>query len=97
MEDLKITDHAYKRAKKRMSWRADVLDKMASKAICLGITHSKSKGNLKRYFTKIYLQYRKANNIRVYGENIFIFNNNTLITIFRLPQSLIKLSKINNN
>lgn len=90
---VEITQHAYDRAKERLRWKRNVLDKMAEKAFYEGLTHSEMKGQLKKYISKLWFQYRTANNVRIYGENIFFFSNMTLITIYRLPNNFIRFLK----
>ena len=90
---VSITDHAYDRAKERLSWKHSVLDKMAEKAFLEGVTHKDTKSHLSKYITKIWFQHRTANNVRIYGENIYLFHNNTLITIYQLPNNLRKCVK----
>lgn len=90
---IQISEHAYDRAKDRLSWKPDVLEKMAKRALKEGIKHSDTVGKLKRYISKLFLQYRKANNIRIYGQNIYFFHNNYLLTIYRVPTKLIKYLK----
>lgn len=85
-----ITEHAYERAKERLSWKSKVLDKMAEKAFLEGIKHKDTKGSLNRYVTKLWFSYKHANNVRIYGENIFFFCDNRLITLYQLPNDLRK-------
>ena len=91
--DLRISYHAYDMAKERLSWKPAVLDKMAERAYKEGIKYSDTTGKLKRYIAKIFLQYRTANNIRIYGQNIYFFAGKTLITLYRVPTGLIKYLK----
>lgn len=90
MEEINITDHAYERAKERLGWKREVMDKMASKALNLGIKHKDTKGSLNKYITKLWFEYKSCNNVRIYGENIYFFSGNTLITLYRLDHKLIK-------
>lgn len=90
LENIFITDHAYERARERLGWKHDVLDKMASKALIEGVKHGDTKGTLHRYITKLWFEYKTANNVRIYGENIYFFCDNKLITLYRLEQKLIK-------
>jgi hypothetical protein len=85
-----ITEHAYDRAKERLSWKPKALDKMAEKAFSEGIQHKDTKGSLHKYITKLWFQYRNANNIRIYGENVYFFIGNKLITLYQLPNNLRK-------
>lgn len=85
-----ITDHAYKKAKERLSWKSKVLDKMAQKAFDEGIHHKDTKGTLNKYITKLWFRYKSCNNVRIYGENIYFFCGQKLITLYRLDRKLIK-------
>jgi len=85
-----ITEHGYERAKERLNWKPKVLDKMAEKAFMEGIKHKDTKGSLHKYVTKTWFKYRNINNIRIYGENIFFFRDNMLITLYQLPNDLRK-------
>lgn len=84
------TEHAYDRAKERLNWKAKVLDKMMQKAYEEGIQHKDTKGSLKRYITKLWFKYKFCNNVRIYGENIYFFCDQKLITLYRLDQKMIK-------
>ncbi len=95
--ELKATEHAYDRAKERMKWKPRVLDRMMLKAYNDGITHSRTKGTLKRYITKLWFDYKFCNNIRIYGENIYFFSGQRLITLYRLDSKLLKHVKYCKN
>ena len=83
-----ITNHAEERAKERLGWNRAALNRMADKALNEGIAHSQTRGRLNRYLTKLYLNHRKGNNNRVYGEHVFIFHNEVLITVVLLPREI---------
>lgn len=85
MMDVEVTEHAKKRIKERMGLSKDSTYKIAQKALQKGITHIETKGSLHRYLDMLFLQYRNANNLRIYAEKVFIFNNDRLITVFDLP------------
>lgn len=91
--NLQASQHAYDRAKKRFKWKPETLDKMMAKAYHEGIRHSQTKGSLKKYISGLYLRYKKANNIRIYGQNVYLFRNKKLITLYRIDNSLIKYLK----
>jgi hypothetical protein len=91
--EVVITKHAYERAKERLSWTEKVLDKMAQKAFSIGISHKDTKGGLNKYITKIWFDYKTANNVKIHGEVIYLFNKNTLITVYQLPNDLRKKAK----
>jgi len=88
-EIIHITDHAYDRAKERMSLGKKSFAKLAEKAFLNGVKHSDTKGALNKYLTKLWFEYRK-NNIRIYGVYIYIFDDNNLVTLYLLPSKLKK-------
>ncbi len=88
-----ITDHAYLRAKERLSLNKKSLDRLADVAYNKGIKHSDIKGQLKKYIDKLYFEYKTANNIRIYGEFIFLFSKNTLITLYQVPNEFRRMLK----
>lgn len=81
-----VTRHATKRAKKRLGIPKRCSEKNAEKALQYGIRHSETTGGLNRYITSLYLRHGTANNIRIYCGNVYIFQNERLITLFPLPQ-----------
>jgi hypothetical protein len=91
--EVTITAHAFDRGKERLGLDRSAFQSLAVKAYIAGKKHAETKGNLKAYISELFLQYKNANNTRVYGENIYIFSNNTLITVYQLPNHLKKLAK----
>ena len=83
-----ITDHAYYRAKERLSMNRTSFRGLSVRAYENGVKQSDSHGNLKAYIDKLYFDFRKANNIRIYGENIFLFAGNVLLTVYQVPNNL---------
>jgi len=85
-----ISDHAYKRAKERLGLNQKALDRMAEKAFNDGFKHGETKGTLQKYITKLWFDHKNCNNVRIYGENIYFFRENKLVTLYRLHRKLIK-------
>lgn len=81
-----VTDHAAKRTKERLGLPKRVTAKNADRALHEGIKHSETRGALHRYLDALYWKRETANNIRVYCNNVYIFHDEILITIFPLPQ-----------
>lgn len=82
----RVTDHAARRTKERLGISKRISEKNADKALQMGIRHSDTSGSLHRYITALYWKHQTANNVRIYCENVYIFHNDTLITVFPLPQ-----------
>ena len=101
MKKLKITDHAKKRLVERIGINKRSTEKISEVAFREGLSHSDLTGILKKYIDKVYLKEKKANNIRIYGTNVYLFKNTTLITVLRLTSKLskiaIKLNKKRNS
>lgn len=84
------TKHAYQRAKERLGWKKRVLDKMMEKAYAEGFQHADTNGAFRKYLNHLWTRYRNCENVRIYGENIFFFSQNVLITVYRLDNQYIK-------
>lgn len=88
-----LTDHSIEQAKVRFKWNKDSLERMATKAFEEGILHKDTKGQLNRYINKLYLKYEVCNNIRIYGEVVYLFKNGLLITLYQIPNEFKKYLK----
>lgn len=89
-----ITKHSVQRTKDRVGLSKKLAEKNARKALDNGLTHSETKGGLKRFIDKLYLTYKTGNNIRVYHRYVYIFKGNTLITIIDLPKKFHALADV---
>lgn len=87
---MDITEHAGQRLKERCGFVKKSRDRMAEKAFNEGITHSQTKGRLNKWITSLYFRNCAANNIRIYGDNAYIFCEKTLVTVIPVPASLKK-------
>lgn len=88
MSELSITDHAYRRAKERLSWSGSALERTAAKAFESGLRHSDTTGNLHKFIYKIHAEYGTVNNLRIYSDAVFLFAQNVLITVYPVPPNL---------
>lgn len=87
-EKIIITEHALKRGKERGRHGGNSIVRFARKALNEGIGFSEATGKLLHFIKSKYQSYYKANNIRVYGHEVYIFKNNVLLTVLELPQPL---------
>ncbi len=83
---VNVTRHAEKRAKSRIGLNKKSAYKNAEKAFKYGIRHSETSGRLNRYISSLFFNNTNANNIRIYGEFVYIFCGETLVTVMDLPQ-----------
>lgn len=86
-----ITTHAQRRLKERAGMNKNTARKVAERAYCTGISFDNASSDIRQYISKVYMSHDKiANNIRIYGNIVYIFDNRTLITVFQMPQELVK-------
>lgn len=89
MEVAVLTNHAVDRAKERLGLKKRSLQRLADKALSEGLAYRDCKGAIRKYMGYLSKTYR-ANNIRLYGENLFAFKDTTLITVYRLENRYAK-------
>lgn len=82
---IEISQHAYERAKERLGFTREALERHAARAFSAGVQHDETRGRLKRFVDALYLKERSANQTRIFAEHVFLFCNNKLITVFELP------------
>lgn len=87
---MRVSAHAHKRMKERCGFTKKSQERMAKKAFEDGITHAQTKGRLNRWITSLYLKNRQANNIRIYGDNAYIFCAEMLVTVIPVPNNIKK-------
>jgi hypothetical protein len=94
---MEISKHAFDRAKERLNWTKQVLEKMAFLAFNNGLKHRDTKGKLKKYMDKLWFDYKFCNNARIYGEVMYFFKGEVLITVYQIPNNLKTNLKICKN
>ena len=90
MSTIRITEHAYQKAKERLGWNKATLDRMIEKVVQEGHQHKEFSGTMQRWLNKVYLSHKTANNCRIYGEYCYILCGDTLITVYIVPRNLKK-------
>jgi len=88
-----VTNHAEDRAKERLGWNKHAIKRMAERAYETGISHADTDGKLRKYFDKLFLMEHQANNVRIYGQVVYLFSDNRLITLFMIPKNIEKSIK----
>ena len=87
---LKVSGHAYKRARERVRWSRNALNKMSVLAYTNGLRRYELKGKLRHFIDDLLIGSAKKPQIRIYGEVIYIFRNQTLVTLYQIPSELRK-------
>jgi hypothetical protein len=83
---INVSDHGRKRIKQRCGLPKKAAQRFAEKAFKNGITYSECAGGLKRYLSFLWEYNHTANNIRVYANKVFIFADETIVTVLNLPK-----------
>ena len=95
--NIEISNHAFERMHKRLGLNKKAIIRMVEKVYELGLTHSQASGNLHKYISQQHNLYKhKGSCIKIYGENVFIFNQQVnkiiLVTVFLLSYNLKSLA-----
>ena len=90
-----VSDHARKRMRERNGLNKKSIDRIADKAYKYGLKHGETTGRLNKWITKLYFVNRDANSIRIYGDKVYIFSNDFLITVFKVPNNLLNTVRAN--
>lgn len=91
-----ITRHGGQRVRKRLGKPKKSVARIATRALEKGLGQKDVKGRLNRYLEKLW-HFGYANNIRLFQEQVFIFDGEKLVTVFPLPSKLKKLFKAAKN
>ena len=84
---MNVTNHASKRIKERCGLPKKAVDRNAMIALEKGLTHKDCTGSLKKYVDYLILSHKKGANIHLYGNHVYIFKSDILITVLQLPNS----------
>ena len=84
-----VTKHAKYRMKQRCGIGKNSINKMAKKVYQLGVRHAETSGNLQKWVDSLYFYNKSANQIRLYGDMAYIFHNQKLITVIKVPENLV--------
>ena len=79
-----VTNHARKRFKQRLGVHKTDTKKNARRALKEGLSQSEVRGSLSRFMSGVYFRHR-ANNIRLFNGFVYVFSNETLVTVFKIP------------
>ena len=80
-----VTRHAKQRLKERSGLNKKSVQRIAEKAYINGICHNETKGQLNKWIAGVYFKNSDANNIRVYGDKLYLFHDEILITVLQIP------------
>ncbi len=84
MNEIRITEHAYKRIRERCGWNRNTTDRMLRKVTVTGTTVLNAKGKVKPW-AESQVSRKYAQESRIYGNWLYIINDNSLITVYQIP------------
>lgn len=92
--DLKVSRHGERRARERVGLPKRAVERNAQRALTEGIGYREATGALRRYLGWLYERYDgNGNNIRIYGDKVWIFHDGILITVLNVPGEHRKAAK----
>jgi len=81
-----VTRHAEHRTRERVGIPKKAVRRAAAKVFTQGIRRQETDGGLRRYLDYlIHKANNGADNLIVYGDKIYIFNDDTLVTVLTVP------------
>lgn len=83
---IQVSIHGKKRMHERCKVKLKSIERIAKIAFEKGLTHAETSGALNGYLTSLYFYNCTANNIRLYGDKIYIFCNDVLVTVYDIPK-----------
>lgn len=86
-----MTKHADQRMKERLGIQKCSLSRVEKNALKRGKSHRDFTGKMRKHLDGLYLSRGTANNMKVYQQSVFLFENENLITVIKLPNRLKKL------
>ena len=85
-----LTKHSISRLQQRCGVSKKNASKVAKRAFRTGITHAETHGNLHRFLDTLYLSQKKGTNMRIYGNAVYVFKEDVLITVINIPKNLME-------
>ena len=85
---VRVSKHASRRLKERCGLNKKSVQRMADIAFTNGMKQEDATGQLNRWMASLYCANMDANNIRIYGNYVYIFCGITLVTVLHVPHRL---------
>lgn len=86
--EILVSRHADSRLKERLGLPKSARKRMAQRAFEQGWKHSEARGKLKRYMDHCWLSHKNCENVRIYGEHLWLFSGPMLVTVFEIPKNM---------
>ena len=79
-----VTRHAADRMRERGGLNRKSIQRIANQVYFNGYPIERTKGRLRKWMYKISKSNPSAQNLRIYGDKLYIFSNDVLITVFKI-------------
>lgn len=83
---IQVSIHGKERMHERCRIKLKSAERIAKIAFEKGITHAETRGALNGYLNSLYFYNGQANNIRLYGDKVYIFCDDVLVTVLDTPK-----------
>ena len=83
--NVTVTKHGAMRMRKRMGISKHSVERMAERVYEQGTRYADTKGRLHKYLEKVEERNDIENELIVHGNNLYIYRENHLITVWPLP------------
>lgn len=83
-----LTAHAQQRLKERCGLQKKSKERIAAKVFKKGLSIEETNGSIRKWMTTVFYNNTNINNIRLYGDKIYLFADQTLITVLFVPKHL---------
>lgn len=81
-----VTRHAEHRTRERVGIPKKAVRRAAARAITQGVKREETDGKLRKYLDWLYYRGNgSVGNIIVYGDKVYMFNVDTLVTVLTIP------------
>lgn len=93
-----LTAHAQQRLKERCGLQKKSKERIAAKVFEKGLSIEETNGSIRKWMTMVFYNNTNVNNIRLYGDKIYLFADQTLITVLFVPKHLrTRVSQLSQN
>lgn len=89
---IRVSLHAYDRAKQRMGLNKKAIERLASIAYYKGIKLEEVRGSFLRYIQE-HFKYQKNHNVIIFANMVFLYDREFLVTVVHLPAKYQKCVK----
>lgn len=85
---VEVTRHAAERLKERSGLNKKAIQRIAEKAYAEGVKLNETHGRLYKWCVSVLLATEKRMTLRLYGDKLYIFGGQVLVTIYQIPANL---------